>query len=130
METLREDGEFILFRDGQANLLVLMPVAEQPSAASLRRLEHELSLIAELDSCWAVRPLALSHRHAGRTVLLLEDPGGELLDRLAGQPLEVTAFLPLAIAITAALSQVHARGLIHKDIKPRISSSMASVRCI
>jgi PAS domain S-box-containing protein len=119
---LREDGEFVLYREPQegspAQVLVLMPVAEQPAPASLRRLEHELSLAAELDSRWAVRPLELSRRHGGRKVLLLEDPGGELLDRFAGQALEVREFLPLGVAITAALAQVHARGLIHKDIKP------------
>jgi serine/threonine protein kinase len=32
--------------------------------------------------------------------------------------LEVGQFLPLAIGITAALGQVHQRGLIHKDLKP------------
>ena len=122
VERLREDGEFILLRELQAgapgHVLVLMPEAERPTASSLRRLEHELSLAAQLDSRWAVRPIALSRRQAGRTVLLLEDPGGELLERLIGQPLEVTEFLNLAIAITAAVAEVHARGLIHKDIKP------------
>ncbi|MFL6604894.1 MAG: AAA family ATPase [Steroidobacteraceae bacterium] len=121
LERLREDGEFVLLRElpegTPGPVLVLMPVAEQPTAASLRRLEHELSLAAELDSRWAVRPVALS-RQASRTVLILEDPGGELLERHIGQPLEITEFLPLAIAITAAVSEVHARGLIHKDIKP------------
>src|SRR5258708_7404483 len=35
-----------------------------------------------------------------------------------GVPMEIGRFLPLALAITAALKEVHQSGLIHKDIKP------------
>ena len=55
---------------------------------------------------------------AGRTVLVLDDLGGEPLDRLLGRPMEVGHFLRLAIAVTSALGKLHQRGLIHKDIKP------------
>ena len=68
-------------------------------------------------AAWAVRPLDLV-RDAGRTVLVLEDVGGEPLDRLLGAPMEVGRFLGLAIAIAAALGKLHQRGLVHKDIKP------------
>jgi len=51
-------------------------------------------------------------------MLLLEDHGAEPLSRLLGQPLELTRFLHLAIDISAALGHVHAKGLIHKDLKP------------
>ncbi len=49
---------------------------------------------------------------------MLEDPGGAVLDRLLGRPLGITQFLRIAISLARALRQVHARGLIHKDIKP------------
>ncbi|MDB4869303.1 MAG: domain S-box-containing protein, partial [Gemmatimonadales bacterium] len=39
-------------------------------------------------------------------------------ERLLGRPLDVAAFLHIAIPLTAALGHVHARGLIHKDVKP------------
>jgi PAS domain S-box-containing protein len=98
-------------------VLVVVPVAEHPSPASLDRLAHELSLKDELDPAWAVRPLELT-RDGGRTMLVLEDPGGEPLARRLGSPLELGRFLPLAVSTAAALGKAHQRGLIHKDIKP------------
>lgn len=55
---------------------------------------------------------------AGRTVLVLDDVGGEPLGHLLGKPLEVERFLRLAMAVTSALGKLHQRGLVHKDIKP------------
>ncbi len=104
--------------DGQRKaVLAVWPAAEHPAPASLDRLAHEYGLKDELDSAWAVRPLELG-REGGRTMLVLEDPGGEPLDRLLGAPMEVGRFLRLAIGIATALGQVHQRGLIHKDLKP------------
>src|ERR1700722_781665 len=122
---IREDPDFTLYRGRQhgnpSPILVVALTREQPSPQSLRRLEHEYSLAAELDPAWAARPLALS-RHEGRTILVLKDPGGEPLDRIFerghGQPLDVTRVLRIAIGLTTALGQIHRRGLTHKDIKP------------
>ena len=44
-------------------------------------------------------------------MLVLEDPGGEPLEGLLGAPMEVGRFLRLAIAIAAALTQLHRRGV-------------------
>ncbi|HEY4857768.1 MAG TPA: AAA family ATPase, partial [Xanthobacteraceae bacterium] len=85
--------------------------------ASLARLEHECSLAAELDTEWSARPQTLA-RHQGRTVLVLADPGGDPIGKTVGLPLELTRFLQLAVSLTAALGEVHRRGLVHKDVKP------------
>ena len=125
LEPLWQDGTCLLYRgqpqDRRAGrvpaVLVVAPVGDHPAPASLRRLEHEYALRAELDPAWAVRPLALV-QHQGRPVLVLEDPGGEPLTRLLGRPLALPQGLRLAIGLAAALGQLHGRGLIHKDIKP------------
>ena len=124
LEVLSEDGGLVFCRgwrdsaEGERNgVLVVLPASEQPTPATLDRLAHEYSLKDELDSTWAVRPLELV-RDRGRTILVLEDPGGELLSGLLGTPMDVGRFLRLAVGIAAALGKVHQRGLIHKDIKP------------
>jgi serine/threonine protein kinase len=122
LQTHRLGSEYILYRGRHAAgdaapILVLAPAAAQQSPATLERLEHEYALASELDPDWAVQPSALAHRD-GRRVLVFKDPGGEPLDRLLGEPLQMSEFLRIAIVLADALCRVHERGLVHKDIKP------------
>ena len=126
LETLRRDAEFVLYRGlaesqtdkSPSRLLILVPVLERPAPETLRRMEHEFSLKAELDPDWAVRPLALT-QHQGRSVLVLEDPGGEPLDRLARRADGAGAVFAAGGSVSAAaVGRLHGRGLIHKEIKP------------
>ena len=118
-QVLWQDGDRVFCRrvDGERDVLAVLLAAEHPAPAALDRLAHEYSLKDELDGAWAVRPLALEHDR-GRTILVLEDPGGEPLGRLLGAPFELGRFLRLAIGIAAALGKAHQRGLVHKDLKP------------
>jgi serine/threonine protein kinase len=125
---LRE-GNFPLYRGSGVGLgSVLLATTEDASFGGLERLEHEYSLRGELDVAWAARPVALTHYH-GHPALVLEDPGGDPLDQRLGRPLQLSEFLRIAIPLTRSLCQVHARGLIHKDIKPaNVLVNMASGR--
>jgi PAS domain S-box-containing protein len=119
-----EDGERVFRRgwqlgdDGERRVvLFVQPLIDHASRASLDRLTHEYGLREQLDRAWAVRPLDLVD-HAGRQVLVLEDSGGEPLEKLLDAPLELERFCDLAIAIAAAIGRLHAQGLVHKDIRP------------
>ncbi|WP_217469211.1 hypothetical protein, partial [Paraburkholderia ultramafica] len=91
MQVLCDDGELVFCRgrrtsDGGAeHVLIVRAATDHPLPASLDRLAHEFALKDELNGAWAVRPLELL-REDGRTLLVLEDPGGEPLARLLGAP--------------------------------------------
>ncbi len=124
LQILWEDSERALCRGrrrdagvGLVSVLIELPVAEHPAPQALDRLAHEYGLKDELDAAWAARALDLV-REGGRTALLLEDHGGEPLERLLGEPMETGQFLRLSINIAASLGGAHRRGLVHKDVKP------------
>jgi hypothetical protein len=119
---------------GDNRVLVLSPVAEYPTPETLKRLDHEYSFRGELDATWAARPIAMARRQ-GRTVLVLADPGGVPLDYALerartsaierergkwepGSDLDITFFLRVGIGLASAISHLHQRGIVHKDIKP------------
>ncbi|WOH56845.1 AAA family ATPase [Bradyrhizobium sp. BWC-3-1] len=123
-QILSHEGGILLRRiqcrdaDGDSNSSTTMLVAcDRAAHDKLSRLCHEFELTECLDSNWALRPLEFVQEH-GQTILVFEDPGGELLSRLLDAPLGIETFLRLAIDITAALGKMHQRGLVHKDIKP------------
>ena len=124
LDTLHRNGEFVLCRGRlrtatsphPPSVLVLMLRSEHPRPESVRMLEHEHSLRAELDRAWAVPPVALRTR--GANCACPEGSRGEPLDRLAGTPMGMEQFLRVAIGLSAAVRQLHGRGLIHKDLKP------------
>jgi serine/threonine protein kinase len=92
-------------------------LSERTSSNGFKRLAREYELAEHLDGTWALQPLELVHEN-GRTTLILEDPGGELLGQLLNTPMDVEKFLRSAIGIAASVGKMHERGLVHKDIKP------------
>jgi PAS domain S-box-containing protein len=121
-ETLWQDAERVLCRGWRKDVsgvrvpaLAVLPSGDDPQRDCLDRLAHEYGLRESLDSAWAAKPLDFVQDQG---LLFLEDRGGEPLARLVGAPMETGRFLRLAIALSQAVIQLHAGGLIHKDIKP------------
>ena len=106
--------------DAQGERYAFIPIPgaiEHPTLESVDRLVHEHELKRYLDSTWALQPLELV-RERGQTMLMVDYTGGEPLDRLVRQPMEIGQFLRLSVALSGAVGRLHGRGLIHKDIKP------------
>src|SRR6516162_6344143 len=119
-EVLWKDSERVFHRgwrlddDGKRRaVLLVVPAADHPSRSTLDHFSHEYELKSELDGTWAVRPLELV-REANRTVLVLDDAGGEPLETLLGTPMDMEHFLHLGCTIASAVGKLHQRGLVHK----------------
>ncbi|WP_028214422.1 AAA family ATPase [Paraburkholderia mimosarum] len=102
---------------GTGSVLVVRTADENHSTALMERLTHEFALKEQLDGTWAVRPIKLVREDA-RMTLVLEDPGGEPLERLMGVPVSVEKVLCLAVDIASTLGKLHQCGIVHKDLKP------------
>src|SRR5258708_15533957 len=82
LDPIRKDEEVVISRGKDPgrtdapSVLLMSTVSKQPSPGTLKKLENEYSLKDELDSAWAVRPLALSYESRQATHVL-EDPGGK-----------------------------------------------------
>ena len=124
IEILWQDSERILCRisrdEANGDRYAFMPAGyagENPVPDAIKRLEHEYELKDYLERDWAVRPLELTRDH-GQAKLVVDFQGGERLDKLIGSPMEIGRFLRFAVALSTAIGRLHARGLVHKDIKP------------
>ncbi|HRI63414.1 MAG TPA: ATP-binding protein [Polyangium sp.] len=110
------DGEnFAVFRgwtdDGRA---VMLKMARDRGD----RLALEYELLSALDGRGAPAPVALVSNR-GHAVLVVVDAFAVSLDRLVGNaPWPVPKVLAFARAATIALSEVHAQGIIHRDVCP------------
>ncbi len=121
-EELGRDRDCVRWRalgEPFGSALVLAPIEAEPSAPLVARFRHEYALRDKLEAEWAVRPLALAE-HDGTVQMVLEDPGGRLLDGLLKEQggLELEQFLPLALRIAQSLAKLHDREILHKDLKP------------
>ncbi|HVH99983.1 MAG TPA: AAA family ATPase, partial [Enhygromyxa sp.] len=82
------------------------------------RVEHEFALIEALDVEGVVKALGLQ-RVGDQLILLLERVSGvDLAEYTHRRPLELERFFSIAIQIADVLGRVHARRIIHRDIKP------------
>ncbi|QRN97008.1 AAA family ATPase [Archangium violaceum] len=121
-ETLYEGGGTLLFRGLRTadHLPVLLKVLDPRHGRSgdVERLRHEHAIGKTLDLQTIVAPLALE-TYEGMPALVMEDFGGESLDHFIGAPMPTERFLDLAVRIAAAVSELHERDIIHKDLKPQ-----------
>ena len=96
---------------------VLVQVAVRGTPGMLARLQHEYDLRADLGVQWAVQSLDWV-RNDAYTMLVQQDPGGELLENLLGPAMPVPLFLRLACGMTRAVARLHQQEIVHKEIQP------------
>jgi len=97
--------------------LLVAPAAHPADPATIARLRHGWDLRAALDPAWAAVPLGFTEA-AGSAELALADPGGALLLNVLDQPWDGVRFVRAALALAHAVGQMHAAGVVHRDLKP------------
>ncbi|ABA25205.1 serine/threonine protein kinase and signal transduction histidine kinase with GAF and PAS/PAC sensor (plasmid) [Trichormus variabilis ATCC 29413] len=111
---IREDG---------VEIVVKMLKLDYPSPQELTRYRQEYKIIRSLNLEGVIK--AYSQQDYQRTlVILLEDFGGESLEKWMQKrpdifcPMPLSTFLGIAIALCDILGRIHAANIIHKDINP------------
>ncbi|WNG19411.1 AAA family ATPase [Cystobacter fuscus] len=122
IDKLKSTSTNILYRavrdSDRLPVIVKMPVSTHPGTRESDDYRREHAILQRLSEVRGV-PRSLGHEQSGgRPVLLLEEEGGSALSDLVGAPLGVERFLELAISLASTLTEIHRRGVIHKDLKP------------
>ncbi|MFT3924504.1 MAG: AAA family ATPase [Myxococcales bacterium] len=98
--------------------VVKMARTDRADGESASRLRHEHALLSRLVAPGVVRPHNLELID-GCLALVLEDVGTrDIEETLRGAPLDVAAFLRLAVQMAAAVAGVHRQNIIHRDVSP------------
>lgn len=114
---------------------VILKIAdtEATTGPELARFRHEFSILSKLAPPGAIKAYGLEER-GRRLSLILEDIGGQSLDRLfAHTPVPLEQFLKIAIPLADTLAGLHALRIIHKNINPSnivLNSATDEVRLI
>ncbi|NVB36873.1 AAA family ATPase [Pseudenhygromyxa sp. WMMC2535] len=80
--------------------------------------EHEYRLLSKLGVAGAVEAVDLLRAGQQHVLILKRFPGVDLDQFMKGRPLDIETFLAIAVKLTAILVEVHARRVIHRDLKP------------
>ncbi|MEH2172290.1 AAA family ATPase [Nostoc sp.] len=110
-------------RDDGVGIVVKMLKLDYPSPQELTRYRQEYKITRSLKLEGVIK--AYSQQDYQRTlVILLEDFGGESLEKWMHKrpdifyPMPLSTFLGVAIATSDILGRIHAASVIHKDINP------------
>jgi serine/threonine protein kinase len=114
-------GEVYLAEDprlGRRVALKVLPPGMAARPEAIQRFEREARAIASLSHPGIVVLHSLEEAD-GRRFLTMEHVEGETLNRaLPPRGFALPRLLPLAIALTDAVSAAHRQGILHRDLKP------------
>lgn len=103
--------------NNQSSILKVL-TKEYPTYTDLARFYLEYDYLKEVDVP-GIRKVMQKTRLENRPAILLAEAPGVTLNKYSPLPMDVQAFLPLAIAITEIVRKIHELHFIHKDLKPQ-----------
>jgi hypothetical protein len=106
-------------RDTTDDAAVAVKLLFWPDAQSRERFEREGRLLAELGHPGIVRHVAHGQTEGGVSYIAMEWLDGEdLAARMTRAPLSLHEAVDVARRVAEALGAAHARGIVHRDVKP------------
>jgi hypothetical protein len=112
-------GDVYQARDHRTDALVAVKVVGDGHKGNGSRFAREIRILADLEHPRIVRHLCDGVLDSGKLYLVMEWlDGEELLERLERGPLDLAESVTLARGVAEALGFAHARGVIHRDLKP------------
>jgi predicted ATPase/serine/threonine protein kinase/GAF domain-containing protein len=121
-EKLYESDQTVVYRtlpkSGQQRVILKILKREYPTGEERSRYRHEYEITRSLRGSHTINVCGLE-RFRGTLVLVVEDFGGESLDSLMRRrEMSLDEFFTVALHTVEGLAQIHAAGVIHKDINP------------
>ena len=114
-------GEVYLAQDltlGRQVALKLLPAHFTEQAQRLRRFEQEARSASALNHPNILTIYEIGHADSVRYIATEFIDGVTLSERMADGPMETSKALDVAVQVASALAAAHAKGIVHRDIKP------------
>ncbi len=116
------------------SLPVILKVRNGPfSAKPEAGLAHEYELGKTLESKRSVKYLELKHSTQQTMLVLQDNKMNSLESQIPKKGFDLPLFLKLAIKLTRAIKEIHAQGVIHKNINPAniiVNSALGAIKLI
>jgi serine/threonine-protein kinase len=123
IQQLGQGGQATAYKaeDARLNRSVVVKILLPELAASenaRRRFEREARLASALDHPNICAIYDIGENDGLFYIVMPYIEGRTLKQVIAGQPLEILSALSIAIQVADAIAAAHARGIVHRDIKP------------